>query len=119
MKDLEYYKEHIDELSIRTTCGEERETVIIIPHNGTTRLSTSDSSMLAKIRKILKDPDTDWRLFDVSHSANEPNPNLINEIAIETDEKLVAIRPAKRTRELTDEQRAAISERFRKNVLEN
>lgn len=119
MKDLEYYKEHLDELAIRTSCGEERETVIVIPHTGTTRLSTSDSSMFAKIRKILKDPETDWRLVDVSHSANEPDPNLISEIAIETDKKLVRISPAKRTRELTDEQRAAISERFRKNILED
>ena len=75
--------------------------------------------MLTKMRRVLKDPDTAWRLVDVSVAANETDPRAVTELAFETDEKLVAIRPAKRTRELTDEQRAAISERFRKNVLEN
>ena len=114
MKDLEYYKEHIDDLVIRTTCGEEQETVIVIPRKGTTRLSTSDNIMLTKMRRVLKDPDTGWRLVGVSVAANETDPRAVTELAFESDEKLVTIRPAKRTRELTDEQRAAIVERFRK-----
>lgn len=103
MKDLEYYKEHLDDLIIRTSCIEEQETVIVIPRRGTIRLSTSDNTMLTKVRRILKTPDTDWRLVDVSHSANEPNPNLISEIAIETDKKLISVRPMKYTRPSGDE----------------
>lgn len=114
MKDLEYYREHLDDLVIRTTCAEEQETVIVIPRKGATQLSTSDNMMLTKMRRVLKDPDTAWRLVDVSVTVNETDPWAVTELAFETDEKLVAIRPAKRTRELTDEQRAAIVERFRK-----
>lgn len=114
MKDLEYYKEHLDDLVIRTTCAEEQETVIVIPRKGATRLSTSDNMMLTKMRRVLKDPDTSWRLVDVSVAANETDPRAVTELAFEANEKLVSIRPAKRTRELTDEQRAAIIERFRK-----
>ena len=114
MKDLEYYKEHLDDLVIRTTCAEEQETVIVIPRKGATRLSTSDNMMLTKMRRVLKDPNTAWRLAGVSVAANETDPRAVAELAFETDEKLVAIRPAKRTRELTDEQKAAIVERFRK-----
>ena len=102
MKDLEYYKEHIDELLIKTSSIEEQETVIVIPRRGTIRLSTSDNTMLTKVRQILKIPGTDWRLVGVSHSANEPDPNIISEIAIETDKKLVSVRPMKRTRPSAD-----------------
>ena len=104
MKDLEYYKEHLDELLIKTSSIEEQETVIVIPRRGTIRLSTSDNTMLTKVRRILKIPETDWRLVGVSHSANEPDPNLISEIAIETDKKLVSVRPMKhRPRPSADE----------------
>lgn len=74
MKDLEYYKDHLDDLVIRTTCAEEQKTVIVIPRKGATRLSTSDNMMLTKMRRVLKDPDTAWRLVDVSVAANETDP---------------------------------------------
>ena len=106
----EYYKEHLDDLVIRTSCAEEQETVIVIPRKGTIRLSTSDNTMLTKVRRLLKDPGTDWRLVDVSRSANESDPRLISEIAIETDKKLVRLSPMKRTREPAEEPEADVSE---------
>lgn len=96
MKDLEYYKEHIDDLIIRTTCGEEQETIIVISSKGTTWLSTSDNMMLTKMRRVLKDPDTGWRLVDVSVAANETDPRAITGLAFESDEKLITIRAAKK-----------------------
>ena len=113
MKDLEYYKEHIDDLVIRTTCAEEQETVIVIPHKGTTRLSTSDNMMLTKMRRVLKDPDTAWRLVGVSHSANETDPRAVTELAFESDEKLITIRAAKKVQLMSDERKAAQAERCR------
>lgn len=103
MKDLKYYKEHLNDLLIKTSSIEEQETVIVIPRRGTIRLSTSDNTMLTKVRRILKTPGTDWCLVDVSHLSNESDPNIISEIAIETDKKLISIRPMKHTRPSVDE----------------
>lgn len=113
MKDLEYYKEHLDDLVIRTTCAEEQETVIVIPRKGAVRLSTCDNMMLTKMRRILKDPDTSWKLVDVSVAANETDPRAVTELAFESDEKLISIRAAKKVQAMTDEQRAAQAERCR------
>ena len=113
MKDLEYYKEHIDDLVIRTTCAEEQETVIVIPRKGTTRLSTSDNMILTKMRRVLKDPDTAWRLVGVSHSTNETDPRAVTELAFESDEKLITIRAAKKVQLMSDERKAAQAERCR------
>ena len=113
MKGLEYYKEHIDDLLIKTSSIEEQETVIVIPRKGATRLSTSDNMMLTKMRRVLKDPDTGWRLVDVSVAANETDPRAVTELAFETDDKLVTIRAAKKVQSMSDEWKAAQAERCR------
>lgn len=40
MPDLNYYKDHLEELAIRGLSADEWETVVVIPHTGTTRVST-------------------------------------------------------------------------------
>lgn len=48
----------------------------------------------------------------ISRSSNCSDPATIVEACFETDSKLVSFRNAKITRELTDEQRAAVADRL-------
>lgn len=112
MPDLNYYKDHLEELTMRGLSSDEQETVVVIPHTGTTRVSTSDASVFHKFRRMLRDPGCEWRLIDISRSSNYSDPTIIVEACFETDSKLVSFRNAKITRELTDEQRAAVADRL-------
>ena len=112
MPDLNYYKDHLEELTMRGISSDEQETVVIIPHTGTIRVSTSDSSVFHKFRRMLRDPGCEWKLMGISRSSNSDNPTTIVEACFETDSKLVSFRNAKITRELTDEQRAAAADRL-------
>ena len=112
MPDLNYYKDHLEELTMRGISSDEQETVVVIPHTGTIRVSTSDSSVFHKFRRMLRDPGCEWKLMDISRSSNSDNPTTIVEACFETDSKLVSFRNAKITRELTDEQRAAVADRL-------
>lgn len=114
MPDLNYYKDHLEELAIRGLSPDEQETVVVIPHAGTIRVSTSDPSIFHKFRRMLRDPACEWKLVDISRPSNCSDPNTIVEACFETDSKLVSFRNAKLTRELTDEQRAINAERCRK-----
>ena len=112
MPDLNYYKDHLEELAMRGLSSDEQETVVVIPHTGTTRVSTTDPSVFHKFRRMLRDPGCEWKLADISRSSNSDDPTTIVEACFETDSKLVSFRNAKITRELTDEQRAAIADRL-------
>lgn len=112
MPDLNYYKDHLEELAIRGLSADEWETVVVIPHTGTTRVSTSDPSVFYKFRRMLRDPGCEWKLMGISRSSISDDPTTIVEACFETDSKLVSFRNAKITRELTDEQRAAVADRF-------
>lgn len=112
MPDLNYYKDHLEELAMRGLSSDEQETVVVIPHTGTTRVSTSDPSVFYKFRRMLRDPDCEWKLMSISRSSNCSDPTTIVEACFETDSKLVSFRNAKITRKLTDEQRAAVADRL-------
>ena len=112
MPDLNYYKDHLEELTMQGLSSDEQETVVVIPHTGTIRVSTSDSSVFHKFRRMLRDPGCEWKLIGISRSSNSDNPAIIVEARFETDSKLVSFRNAKITRELTDEQRAAVADRL-------
>ena len=105
MPDLNYYKDHLEELTMQGISPDEQVTVVVIPHIGTIRVSTSDSSMFHKFRRMLRDSDCEWKLMGISRSSNSNNPTTIVEACFETDSKLVSFRNAKITRELTDEQK--------------
>lgn len=112
MPDLNYYKDHLEELTMWEFPSDEQTTVVVIPHTGTTRVSTSDPSVFYKFRHMLRDPDCEWKLIRISRSSNCSDPTTIVEACFETDSKLVSFRNAKITRELTDEQRAAVADRL-------
>ena len=112
MPDLNYYKDHLEELAMRGLSSDEQETVVVIPHTGTIRVSTSDPSVFYKFRRMLRDPGCEWKLVDISRPSNRSDPTTIVEACFETDSKLVSFRNAKITRKLTDEQRAAAADRL-------
>lgn len=114
MQTKEWYREHIAELKFGGYTNEEQETVIVIPRNGTIRVSTYDNTMLTKFKRILQSPNTGWRLAAVSASQSEKDPYTVTELVFETDDPLVSIRAAKVNQNLTEEQRAAACERLRK-----
>ena len=113
MPDLNYYKDHLEELALRGLSSDQQETVVVIPHNGTTRVWTADPSLVHKFRRMLRTPGCEWKLIGISRSSTySDDPTIIVEACFETDSKLVSFRNAKITRELTDEQRAAAADRL-------
>lgn len=113
MKDLEFHKTHVNDLRIAGLSEEEQETVIVIPREGTVRVTTTNPTMLTKLKRVLSSEATDWRLVDVRIPRNASDDYHVTEVTVESDEDLVTIRAAKVTRELTDEQREAFAERMR------
>lgn len=107
------YSEHFQELVIKGLTTDEQETVIIIPRNGPTRISTSDNTMLTKLKRIMAQPDCDWKLVNVLQAMNETDPCAVTEVTVECKDPLVTIRGSKIKRELTEEQRLAMSERLK------
>lgn len=82
----------------------EQETVIIIRRNEDLAIiDTSDSTMMTKIRNLLKNKDTDWKLV----SEDERGMRAI------VPKNLITFR--NRTRVLTDEERKEMAERARRN----
>lgn len=107
------YSEHFQELVIKGLTIDEQETVIVIPRNGSTRISTSDNTMLTKLKRIMSQPDCDWELVSVLRAMNETDPYAVTEVTVECKDPLITIRGSKIKRELTEEQRVAMSERLK------
>lgn len=113
MKDLEFYKTHINDLHIADLSEREQETVIVIPREGTVRVTTTNPTMLTKLKRVLSSERTRWRLMDICVPRNASDDYHVTEVSVESDEDLITIRAARRTAELTDEQREQASVRMK------
>lgn len=113
MKDLEFYKEHINDLHITGLSAEEQETVIVIPREGTVRVTTTNATMLTKLKRVLSSEATAWRLVDVCVPRNASDDYHVTEVSVESDEDLITIRQAKVRATISDEQREQAAARMK------
>ena len=96
----------------------EQETVIVIPRDASqpVRISTSDSTMMTRLRNLAdpkKNPGTTWKKTE----SQTVNGEVAEEFYESDDHGTILVR-AKRMqtakRELTEEQRQVLSERMKK-----
>lgn len=73
----------------------DQRTVITVPRDGVISLTTSDPTMLSKLRRLFKHKDTEWRLIGVTHPPFDPFEHHVASVTVECDEPLVTLRPAK------------------------
>ena len=89
----------------------EQETVITIARDGRgARVWTSDTTMMTKLDKLCAASPENYHL---DKNGTFEDGSIANKFYSIADKSLVSFRMAKAKRELTEEQRAAISERLK------
>lgn len=92
----EWYLEHFQDLYMRGLPAEEYETVIIIRRTDkTATVSTTDPTMLTKIKRCVKTEENKWELVSVTHPTDDPDPLHIVELVMSAPKKLIALRSGK------------------------
>lgn len=87
-----YDKKTFDSYRITGVKRSDQKTVITIPRDGVISLTTSDPTMLTKLRNILGHKGTAWRLIGVTHPLLDPFKHHIVSVTVECDEPLVTLR---------------------------
>lgn len=92
----EWYLEHFQDLYMRGLPAEEYETVIIIRRTEkNAAVSTTDPTMLTKIKRCMKTDGNKWELVSVTHPGDDQDPLHIVELVMSTPKKLIALRSGK------------------------
>ena len=100
----------LDEINtISGTSYEEQETCITYMHKDNTALiSTNDNTVINKLKKKMQSSPNSYKCFIRCNKEN------IDNYFFEVPKKLISFRGDRPKRELTEEQRKAISERAKK-----
>ena len=94
LRRTRYDKATFDSYRITGVKRSDQKTVITIPRDGIISLTTSDSTMLTKLRNILGHKGTAWRLVGVTRPLLDPFKHHIASVTVECDEPLVTLRSA-------------------------
>lgn len=95
-----------------TVSLEEQETIINFSRTDTgAEIFTTDRTMMTKLDKLCEESPEFWKCKRVDHFLDG---SLANKVYTVADKSLVSFRSKKIKRELTDEQKAEIAERFRR-----
>ena len=101
---------NIDSITLRGTSEDEKETIISFTKGNTVAyVYTADNSVLTKIKKHMKANPKEWKLHNVYRNDNEY-------VAVEVTcpKKYISFRGKSKSREMTEEQKKATSERLKK-----
>ena len=114
-KSLDFYVQNIQSLSFSGIPGDEQETVIVFSRNSNTAsVETTDSTVLTKLKKCAVTSPDEWVLTNVTTCPNESDLMKVTSVCFECPKKLISLRSKSPSlRELTDEQKAEISERMK------
>lgn len=113
-ESLEFYKEHLADIVMCGLSYEEQETVVIRTHNDDfISVETCLPSDFTIFRRNALNGD--WELTGVEVAADETDPLRIVSARFKAPKKLLSFRAAKKN--LTDEQRAAVTARFAKKKV--
>ena len=92
----EWYLEHFQDLYMRGLPAEEYETVIVIRRTEkNAAVSTTDPTMLTKIKRCMKTDGNKWELVSVTHPGDDQDPLHIVELVMSAPKKLIALRSGK------------------------
>lgn len=90
---------------------EEQETHINFSRGDSrAEIYTSDTTMMTKLNKLIELPDTEWKLERVSKLGNGEVIGKTYSCPVE----FISFRTKRSSRKFTEEEKKAISERFRK-----
>lgn len=89
---------------------EEQETTVVYSRSGDImKIYTSDNTTLTDLKKKLKDNPEDWKCY----VASKNNDGTVSGYFFEAPKDLLTFRTKKVTRELTEEQKQAITARLK------
>ncbi len=97
--------------SCRNFTGEEIETTITMLGNGSEgfRVYTTSNSMLNKIGKFLDDPDTPWSIEKIERYSDDIPSGYFFKCSVKN---CLQLKAKKVSRELTEEEKEALTQRF-------
>lgn len=97
--------------SCRNLAGDEIETTITMAGNGADgfRVYTTSNSMLTKIGKLLDAPDTAWKLEKIERYSDGAPSGYFFTCSVKN---CLQLKAKKVSRELTEEEKEALAQRF-------
>lgn len=103
--------------SCRNLTGDEIETVITMAGNGANgfRVYTTSNSMLTKIGKLLDAPDTAWKIERVERYSDAVPSGYFFTCSVKN---CLQLKAKKASRELTEEEKEALAQRFAASRVE-
>lgn len=117
-QSIQYYSTNLNNLSLSGSSIAEQETTISIQRDSDLAyIETTDQTMFTKLKKRVNENSDEWAVADVTTAAGG-NPNIITSAVFTCPKKYVSFRTKTTTREMTDEERQQVAERFR-NIREN
>ena len=117
-QSIQYYSTNLNNLSLSGNSIAEQETTISIRRDSDLAyIETTDQTMFTKLKKRVNENPEEWAIEDVT-TATGGDPNIITSAVFTCPKKYVSFRTKTTTREMTDEERQQVAERFR-NIREN
>lgn len=117
-QSIQYYSTNLNNLSLSGNSIAEQETTISIRRDSDLAyIETTDQTMFTKLKKRVNENPEEWAIADVT-TATGGDPNIITSAVFTCPKKYVSFRTKTTTREMTDEERQQVAERFR-NIREN
>lgn len=117
-QSIQYYSTNLNNLSLSGNSIAEQETTISIRRDSDLAyIETTDQTMFTKLKKRVNENPEEWTIADVT-TASGGNPNIITSAVFTCPKRYVSFRTKTTSREMTDEERQQVAERFR-NIREN
>lgn len=117
-QSIQYYSTNLNNLSLSGSSIAEQETTISIQRDSDRAyIETTDQTMFTKLKKRVNENPDEWAVADVTTAAGG-NPNIITSAVFTCPKKYVSFRTKTTTREMSEEERQQVAERFR-NIREN
>lgn len=117
-QSIKYYATNLNNLSLSGGPISEQETIISIQRDSELAyIDTTDQTMFTKLKKRVNENPEEWALADVTTAAGG-NPDIITSAVFTCPKKYVSFRTKNTPREMSEEERQKVAERFR-NIREN
>ena len=108
-KDVEFVLNH----NFRGVFVNEAETIITFSRlDARAHVYTTESTMLTKLKALLRKDPENWKLEDYTVSAEDPE--VLTSVEFSCPRKLVSFRTTLPKKEYSDEEKIALANRFKK-----
>lgn len=110
---MQYYSTNLNNLSLSGGSIAEQETIILIQRDSDLAyIETTDQTMFTKLKKRVNENPEEWAISDVTIAAGG-KPDIITSAVFTCPKKYVSFRSKTTPREMSEEERQKVAERFR------